>query len=668
MERTGATGSASGGAPESLPKLVEEERFRLLVEAITDYAVFMLDADGIVTTWNAGARRFKGYAADEIIGQHFSVFYTDEDKAAGLPRRALATAATTGRFEHEGWRVRKDGTRIWVHVLIDPIRNDRGEIIGYAKVTRDLTVRMVAQSELRKSEERFRILVQGIKDYAIFMLDPTGVIANWNSGAQHVKGYAEDEIVGAHFSIFYTPDDHAAGLPDRAIATAEREGRFVGEGWRVRKDGTRFWADVVIDAIRDKDGELIGFAKITRDVTERRNAQIALEEARQKLVQAQKMEMLGQLTGGIAHDFNNLLAVVLGNLDLARRRLDDRDRLLKLIENSIEAGRRGASLTQRMLAFARRQDLRTEPIDVPKLVRDMAALLEGSIGPRIHVVTQFPLTLRPALVDANQLELALLNLVVNARDALPEGGTITIGATEETITAKSAGDLEHGDYIRLSVTDTGEGMDPDTLARAVEPFFTTKGVGAGSGLGLSMVHGFADQSRGRLLLESEIGKGTRAELWLPVAAAATQRPEPKQERVAPIPHTETLSVLIVDDDPLVLSNTAAMLEDLGHEVFEASSGEQALRILHRTKGIDLVVTDQLMPGMLGTDLIANIRLDQPNLPVILATGFAEVSSAAQPDMLRLNKPFMQADLARAIATATRKTSGEGRVLHFRGKV
>ena len=298
----------------------------------------------------------------------------------------------------------------------------------------------------------------------------------------------------------------------------------------------------------------------------------------------------------------------------------------------------------------------------------MAALLEGSIGPRIHVVTQFPLTLRPALVDANQLELALLNLVVNARDALPEGGTITIGATEETITAKSAGDLEHGDYIRLSVTDTGEGMDPDTLARAVEPFFTTKGVGAGSGLGLSMVHGFADQSRGRLLLESEIGKGTRAELWLPVAAAATQRPEPKQERVAPIPHTETLSVLIVDDDPLVLSNTAAMLEDLGHEVFEASSGEQALRILHRTKGIDLVVTDQLMPGMLGTDLIANIRLDQPNLPVILATGFAEVSSAAQPDMLRLNKPFMQADLARAIATATRKTSGEGRVLHFRGKV
>ncbi|HEX2134348.1 MAG TPA: PAS domain S-box protein [Microvirga sp.] len=643
----------------------EEQRFRRLVQAVADYAIYMLDPQGVVQTWNAGAERFKGYTEDEIIGQHFSRFYTEEDRRTGLPARALETAARDGRFEQEGWRVRKDGTRIWAHVVIDPIRDEDGGLIGFAKITRDVTERKKAQDELRRSEERFRVLVQGVKDYAIYMLDPLGRVTNWNPGAERFKGYTEQEIVGEHFSRFYTEEDRASGLPARALETAAREGRFVHEGWRVRKDGARFWADVVIDPIRDESGQLIGFAKITRDVTERRNAQLALEETRARFVQSQKMETVGQLTGGIAHDFNNLLAVILGNLDLARKRLPDDPKLRQLIENSLEAARRGASLTQRMLAFARRQELKTERVDVPALVHNMAEILQRSIGPGIEINTQFPLRIRPALVDANQLELALLNLGVNARDAMPDGGTITIAAHEVFIGAGDPSGLKPGDYICLSVTDTGEGMDQETLSRAVEPFFTTKGIGKGTGLGLSMIHGFAEQSAGRLVLKSVQGKGTTAELWLPVAEHLLQpASEPDQQAPRQRRPSRKLRVLVVDDDPLVLMNTAAMLEDLGHEVLEATSGEQALRILRRTREVALVISDQLMPGMTGTQLIAVIRSERPGLPVILATGYSEVQASADPAVPRLSKPFVQHDLARAIAAATEP---EGQILAFRPK-
>jgi PAS domain S-box-containing protein len=596
-------GGGSVPAEDVQGQTAHEQRFRMLVEAVADYAIYMLDPHGVVQTWNAGAERFKGYTPDEIIGQHFSRFYPEEDCQSGLPARALEIASREGRFEQEGWRVRKDGSRMWAHVVIDPIRDNSGNLVGFAKITRDITEKKAAQEELRRSEERFRLLVQGVSDYAIYMLDPLGRVTNWNPGAERFKGYTEQEIVGEHFSRFYTEEDRQSGLPARALETAAREGRFLHEGWRVRKDGTPFWADVVIDAIRDEDGNLIGFAKITRDVTERREAQLALEEARARLVQSQKMETVGQLTGGIAHDFNNLLAVVLGNLDLARKRLPDDPKLRQLIDNSLEAAKRGASLTQRMLAFARRQELKTEPVDVTERVRNMAEILQGAIGPNVQINSQFPLRIRPAVVDANQLELAILNLAVNARDAMPEGGTLTIAAQEVCVGPDDPSGLKPGDYIRLSVTDTGEGMDEQTLARAVEPFFTTKGIGKGTGLGLSMIHGFAEQSSGRLMLKSQKAKGTTAELLLPVAAqgpAATSKAEPESpRRMRPF---RKLCVLVVDDDPLVLMNTAAMLEDLGHEVVEAISGEQALRVLRRGNGIDLVITDHLMPGMTGAEL------------------------------------------------------------------
>ena len=493
-----------------------EERFRVLVQGVTDYAIYMLDPEGTVASWNRGAQRFKGYTEEEILGEHFSRFYTEEDRATGLPRRALQAALTEGRFEQEGWRVRKDGTRMWAHVVIDPLYDDEQNHVGFAKITRDLSERKVAQEAFQLSEQRFRLLVQGVSDYAIYMLDPDGRVTNWNTGAQRFKGYTKSEILGEHFSRFYTEEDRETGLPVRALHTAVTEGRFEQEGWRVRKDGTRFWAHVVIDAIRDDSGTLVGFAKVTRDVTDRRAAQEELEKTRSALFQAQKMETVGQLTGGIAHDFNNLLAVVLGNLELLRKRLPDDPKIKRFLDNSFEAAQRGASLTRRMLSFARRQELKVEPVNVPDLVRNMSDLVQRSIGPAVQVDTRFPLRIAPALADANQLELAVLNLMVNARDAMPDGGRVTVEAREEVVRANPSS-LKPGVYVCLSVTDTGDGMDQETLGRAVEPFFTTKGIGKGTGLGLSMIHGFAEQSGGRLTLRSRKGDGTTAEIWLPAA-------------------------------------------------------------------------------------------------------------------------------------------------------
>jgi PAS domain S-box-containing protein len=278
----------------------EAERLQIFISSVTDYAIYMLSPIGTVVSWNAGAERFKGYTAGEIVGQHFSRFYTEEDRAVDLPTRALQTAAATGKFEAEGWRVRKDGTRFWASVVIDPIRDQSGVLIGFAKITRDISDAKAAKEELRASEERFRMLVQGVTDYAIYMLSPDGLITNWNSGAYRIKGYVEEEVVGTHFGRFYTEEDRTSGLPERALRLAREQGRFEAEGWRVRKGGQRFWAHVVIDPIRTQLDELVGFAKVTRDITERREAAAQLDHAKEKVHQSQKLEALGKLTGGVA--------------------------------------------------------------------------------------------------------------------------------------------------------------------------------------------------------------------------------------------------------------------------------------------------------------------------------------------------------------------------------
>jgi PAS domain S-box-containing protein len=348
-------------------------------------------------------------------------------------------------------------------------------------------------------EGRYRLLIEAVTDYAIYLLDPSGVVTTWNPGAQRFKGYTAGDIIGQHFSRFYTEQDQKDGLPSRALEIARRDGKFEAEGWHVRKDGSTFWAYVVIDPIRDPSGEIIGYAKITRDLTERKKAQDALEKAREFSLQAQKLEAIGQLTGGIAHDFNNLLSAVLGSLELLRKRLPDDPKSIALLENAVQGAERGTALSKRMLAFARNNEIKKEVISIPEIVRGMTELLQRSVGPSFDVETHFPLVLKLVEADANQLELALLNLALNARDAMHDGGEIILAAREESVAAGHNG-LEAGKYIRLSVTDRGEGMDEETLRKAAEPFFTTKGVGKGTGLGLSMVHGFAEQSGGRLIL------------------------------------------------------------------------------------------------------------------------------------------------------------------------
>ncbi|HSZ73491.1 MAG TPA: PAS domain S-box protein [Rhizomicrobium sp.] len=499
-----------------------------------------------------------------------------------------------------------------------------------------------------------RLLIGAVTDYAIYMLDRNGIVSSWNPGARRFKGYERSEIIGQHFSRFYTEEDRATGLPQRALDTAEREGKFEGEGWRVRKDGTTFFAHVVIDPIRNADGTILGFAKVTRDITERKKAQRDLETAREELFQSQKMNAVGQLTGGVAHDFNNLLMAILGSLELAKKRLPDDRQLQRLIDNAIQGAQRGTALIQRMLAFARRQTLDPKPIDLPMLVRNMVELLQRSIGPLVHIETHFPLKLNLAQADENQLELALLNLAVNARDAIGESGKIIISAREEHIGAGHSTGLPEGQYVCLAVTDNGEGMDAETLTHAVEPFFTTKGVGKGTGLGLPMVHGMTEQMGGRLVLKSSKGEGTTAEIWLPIAELPVHAHVINAKPNVSGKTTRAITALAVDDDALVLFNTVAMLEDLGHTAFEAYSGQDALEIL-RTKNIDLVITDQAMPRMSGVQLIEAIKREWPDMPVILATGYAELPAHTGKNLQKLSKPFLENDLAAAIAKAINGT-------------
>ncbi|HEY6718441.1 MAG TPA: ATP-binding protein, partial [Reyranella sp.] len=358
-------------------------------------------------------------------------------------------------------------------------------------------------------------------------------------------------------------------------------------------------------------------------------------------------------TGGIAHDFNNLLTAVLGSLELVQRRIGDDPKVAPLLANAIQAAQRGASLTQRMLAFARRQELKPETIDIPSLVSGMTDLLDRSLGSNITIVTRFPPTMGRVLADRNQLEMALLNLAVNARDAMPDGGTITIEARERELAPANAFALDAGPYAVLSIVDHGEGMDDTTLQQAMEPFFTTKGVGKGTGLGLSMVHGLAEQSGGRLVLASEPGEGTTASLWLPVMRGAAQAETGATPVEGSSAAVKPLSILAVDDDALVLMNTAAMLDDRGHDVTTAYSGKQALEILRRGEKFDLLITDQGMPGMTGAELIEIVRAEQPDLPIVLATGYAELPPGMATGVPRISKPFLQNQLLQIVKEAVK---------------
>ena len=493
--------------------------------------------------------------------------------------------------------------------------------------TRDLTV----------SETRFRVIFDSTFQL-VALLDREGRLLEMNETALAFLGLTRAEAIGRLIAeLPCWPDAATRKALARAVVDAAAGARCRGQMVARRADGRLAPVEASLRPVGAPEGGTAWLIAEGHDLTELKAAEAQLREA-------QKIEALGQLTGGVAHDFNNLLMVVLGNLGLLRKRLPPDPRLLRLLDGAQQGAERGAALTSRMLAFARRQELRPAPVDLAALVDGMAALIERSAGPTVQVETRIPEGLPPALVDANQLELALLNLAVNARDAMPEGGRIEITAQLAEAPSRTAPPgLAPGRYLRLAIADNGQGMDAPTLARATEPFFTTKGVGRGSGLGLSMVQGLAQQSGGGLSLESRPGEGTVAALWLPCAELGAVPEAPPPPRATP-GTTPPRRVLVVDDDPLVAAGTAMMLEDMGHHVTTAASAREALALIDHEGLPDIVVTDHAMPGMTGLEFAEWLRRAHPGLPVVLATGYAEATADAAPWLPRLAKPYRQDEL------------------------
>jgi PAS domain S-box-containing protein len=635
-----------------------ERHFELLINAVIDYAIYMISPEGKVLSWNSGASRLKGYSASEIIGKPFSNFYTPEDQASGLPARALQIAGKEGRFHAEGWRVRKDGRKFWASVVIDAIRDEQGKLLGFAKVTRDVTERQAAHEAVVESERKYRRLIDAVVDYAIYQIDVSGLVATWNAGAERIKGYIEQEIIGQHFSRFYTEEDRAAGMPERALAIASENGRYEAEGWRVRKDNSKFWALVVIDAIYDDAKILIGFAKVTRDITERHDALVALKATQEQLAASQKMEAVGQLSGGIAHDFNNLMMIVLGNLEAAARharQMSDATNMLRALANATRGAQRAAALTSRLLAFSRRQPLDPKPIDVTQFITGSVEFLQRSLGETVQIEAVGSAGLWRIEADPNHLESALVNLAINARDAMPKGGKLTIEAAniyadEEYVRANP--EVNTGQYVVICVTDTGSGMTKDILDRAFEPFFTTKEVGLGTGLGLSQVYGFVKQSGGHVKIYSESGSGTTIKMYFPrmmrIDEALTEEAE---NLTAEAEANET--ILVVEDDTDVRTYLAETLRALKYSVVTASGTQNALMILVQdVYRIDLMLTDVVMPGLNGRELGRRAQALRPGLPVLYMTGYSRNAVVHQGRLDEgvelLQKPVSEQQLASRI--------------------
>ena len=627
--------------PDPSKKLFESERrFRLLVEGVIDYAIYLLDPNGIVTNWNAGAERIKGYKAHDIVGQHFSIFYTPEERAQGLPARALEIAKREGKYTIDGWRVRKDGARFLASVVIDPIYED-GALIGFAKITRDVSERQSVQHALENSERNFRLLVNGVTDYALYMLSPDGHVSSWNAGGERIKGYLATEIIGQHFSRFYSESDRAAGRPARALKIAQETGRYEEEGWRVRKDGTFFWASVVIDPIRDNDGKLIGFAKITRDVTERRDAQAILERVRQQLAESQKMEALGQLTGGVAHDFNNLLMVVTGHIHTLKMAAAHDPKALRAAQAIEHAAQRGAALTRQLLTFSRRQRVYPRTVDLREEIWAIHDVLTSGLSNKVTLVLDTKNNAWPVSVDTSEFGIALVNLVLNSRDAMPSGGTVRVIVKNTSLGEGET--VPPGKYVAITVEDNGAGVPADIVDKVFDPFFTTKAVGKGTGLGLSQVHGFAHQAGGTVKISSTLAQGTAVTIYLPPVTARTMNDADlaKQAKAG--------TVLLVEDNPDVASASTGFLEQLGYLVRWAPNAEAALEEVEKDR-VDLVFSDIVMPGSLdGLGLARLIRQKHPRLPILLVTGYSEALRNVRTDFPILRKPYQLHELSRALS-------------------
>ena len=744
-----------------------EQQSRIILDGIKNHAIFMLDQAGNVASWNSAAERIKGYKAEEIIGQHLSRFYPPQEAASGKPQRDLQIAITEGFFEEEGLRVRGDGSVFGAVVNITPLCNPDGEPIGFIKVVRDLTDRRKMQEALRVSEDRFHLLVDGVSDYAILMLDPGGAILTWNRGAERIDGYTPEEIVGQHYSCLFTPELIAQGKPTEELEKAAAEGKVEVEGWRVRKSGARFWVNGTLAALYDEEGNVKGFAKITRDMTaKRRNDEllqsvlnhtldgiISIDErgtisminrAGEKLFgrggtevigqnvkmlmpepyhgehdgylanykrtgeakiigsgrevqglrkdgstfpldlavtefqlddqryfvgivrdisdkkkleaqlrQSQKMEAFGQLAGGVAHDFNNLLTVISGYSDLLLGKLPPGDPKKKMVDQIHGAAERAAALTRQLLAFSRQQVLEPKVLDLNAIISDLEKMLRRLIGEDVRFNTIPGPALSAVKVDAGQIEQVIVNLVVNARDAMPQGGKITIETSEAELDefyTRTHPEARAGRFVRMAISDTGCGMPPEVKARIFEPFFTTKDVGQGTGLGLAVVHGIVKQSGGNIDVYSEAGVGTTFRVFLPAVEPEAETPS--------VHGTEVISrgfetILLVEDEDSVRELVTTVLESYGYTVLTAPEGLAALQLVEGcSQAIDLLVTDVVMPHMGGRQLAETLVAHQPGLKVLFISGYTDDAvvrhGILQANVNFLQKPFTANSLARKV--------------------
>jgi PAS domain S-box-containing protein len=621
-------------------EIAQRVRERDRIWRVSEDLLGVTNFEGYFTSVNPAWTNLLGWTEDEIKRMHVSELrHPDDAPHSTEGRRQLAEGVPTVRMEN---RFRhKDGSWRWIDWTMT-VEQGLIYIIG-----RHVTAGKIAAEALRESERQFRLFAEAVTDYALIRLDPHGIVSGWNAGAQRIKGYAEHEIVGKHFSYFYTAEDRAAGIPRRALATAAQSGTYSAEGWRVRKDGSLFFASVVIDSIHDERGELVGFAKITRDITERREAEEKLRRAQEQLAESQKMEALGQLTGGIAHDFNNMIMVVSGNAQVLKQRLRE-PRNLRAIEAIELAAARGETLTRQLLAFSRRQALDPTIISLRQRVAAFRDLLASSARGDIKLTIDINRNIWPVAVDVHELELALVNLTVNSRDAMPDGGTITITARNVRLQPEDTPERLCGEFVALMVTDTGCGIEPAILPKVFEPFFTTKQLDKGTGLGLSQVYGLARQSGGTASIRSAPGKGTTVTIYLPRSRRPLSEPSINVEQRPPGRET----VLLVEDNPDVEEVAGMLLGELGYRVRRAQSAHAALQLLASGEAIDLVFTDIVMPGELdGLSLARHIKEEYPDVAVLLTTGYAKAINTLEAGFPVLRKPYQLSALASALRKA-----------------
>jgi PAS domain S-box-containing protein len=631
-------------------EVTQRTRERDRVWQLSEDLMAVTDFNGAIHSANPAWQRLLGWSEAELRQLNVEFLrHPDDAASANVQRARLAAGQPQARMEN---RFRhKDGSWYWFNWTL-AVEGGLIYVVG-----RNISGDTDVAKRVSDSERDFRTLVDAVTDYAIFRLTPEGMVSTWNAGAERAKGYFAHEIIGQNFRKFYTPEDQESGLPERLLARAAREGHAEAEGWRVRKDGSRFWANVVIDPIYDENGRLNGFAKITRDITERREAQLELEQTQQQLAQAQKMDALGQLTGGIAHDFNNMLMVVGGYTQFLKQRLHE-PKDTRAIEAIEFATSRAESLTRQLLTFSRRQSLNRTTIKLRECFSAMRDILSTTAKGNVTLDIAIPDDIWPVRIDVNEFEVAVINLVVNARDAMPKGGRIKITARNETIAERDPGDLLRGDFVVIEVEDEGAGIPPDIVSKVFDPFFTTKGVEKGTGLGLSQVYGFAHQAGGSVRLTSKVDVGTKVTLYLP-RSKATAVPVPDDQDARLIGGDET--ILLVEDNPDVQSIATSMLEELGYTVRTADSATRALDVLKSDDRIALVLTDVVMPGpMDGMGLAQHLSKEHRGVRVLLTTGYSQAASDPRTPFTVLRKPYQLATMARAVRNALDQRPVESR--------